>query len=389
MPDTWISPERVLMGPGPSNIHPRVLRAMAQQTIGHLDPHFLVLMDRVGEGLRHLFQTRNPVTLAISGTGMSGMEACLVNLVEPGDRVVVGVHGYFGERLVDLAARVGGEVTRVEVEWGRALDPAALIDAVRRVRPALVACVHAETSTGVLQPVEEIAAAAREAGALMLLDTVTSLGGVEVRIDDWGVDAAYSGTQKCVGCPSGLAPVTFSERAMERVRRRSTRVPSFYFDLALLSQYWGTERIYHHTAPANMLFGLNEALDMIAAEGLEVRYARHQRNARALRAGLQAMGLRLFADEAYWLPSLTTVCIPEGVNDLPVRQALLRDWNLEIGGGLGPVRGRVWRIGLMGHTSSPANVLYALHGLHSVLAGLGVSLPDGLAAAAQALEASA
>jgi len=385
MAEVWRSPERVLMGPGPSTSHPRVLRAMAQQTIGHLDPDFLALLDRIRAGLQRLFQTENAVTFAVSGTGMAGMETCMTNLVAPGDRVLVGVHGFFGERLADLARRCGGVVTRVEAPWGQPLPIDEMVAAIRRERPAVVACVHAETSTGVLQPVEEIAAAAREAGALMLLDTVTSLGGVEVRVDAWGIAAAYSGVQKCIGCPSGLAPVTFSPAAIAKRQARPDPFPSFYFDVALLAQYWGQERTYHHTAPANMLFALHEALQMIEEEGLAARFTRHRRNARALRAGLQAMGLRLFANERYWLPSLTTVWIPDGVDDAAARQALLREWNLEIGGGLGPVRGRIWRIGLMGHASHPANVFYALTAIRSVLRSAGVEVGDGLAAAAAAL----
>ncbi len=382
---TWRSPYRILMGPGPSSSHPRVLLAMAQQTVGHLDPEFIRLMDQVQEGLRTLFGTRNRLTFPISGTGMAGMETCLVNLVEPGDRLVAGVCGFFGERLCEIAGRCGGEVKRVEAEWGTALDEERVAVAVRDVRPKVVVCVHAETSTGVLQPVETIAAAAREAGALMVLDTVTSLGGVPVRLDDWGVDAAYSGTQKCVGAPSGLSPASFSDRAVETVRARRRPVQSFYLDLPLLERYWGSDRLYHHTMPANMVFALGEALALIAEEGLEARYARHARHAAALHAGLEAMGLRLFAAPEVRHPPLTTVWIPEGVEDLPVRQRLLSDFNLEIGGGLGPVKGRIWRIGLMGHASTPANVLCFLGALHRILLDAGAKVGSGLDAAAEAL----
>jgi alanine-glyoxylate transaminase/serine-glyoxylate transaminase/serine-pyruvate transaminase len=385
---SWRNPHRLLMGPGPSNVHPRILLAMGQQTIGHLDPSLFPLMDEIQHGLRRLFGTRNRVTFPVSGTGMAGMEACLSNLLEPGDRAVVGVHGFFGERLCEVAGRCGAEVTRIDSEWGRPLNPDRMAEAIRNVRPRLVAFVHAETSTGVLQAVEEIAAAARDAGALVVLDTVTSLGGIPVELDRWGVDAAYSGTQKCVGCPSGLSPASFSDAAMERIRGRRGPVQSFYLDVSLLSQYWGSERPYHHTVPANMLFALAEALALIDEEGLEARQERHRRNAGALREGLEAMGLRLFAQPGCRLPSLTTVCIPDGVEDLPVRQALLDRHNVEIGGGLGPVRGKVWRIGLMGYGSAAANVLQFLSALEAVLRDHGARVGSGVAAASAALSAS-
>jgi alanine-glyoxylate transaminase/serine-glyoxylate transaminase/serine-pyruvate transaminase len=302
--------------------------------------------------------------------------------------VLVGVNGVFGERMCDVARRCGAEVTRVEAEWGRALDPEAVRKAARECRPRIVAFVHAETSTGVLQPVEGIAAAAREVDALLLMDCVTSLGGgAEVRVDDWGVDLAYSGTQKCLSCPPGLAPVTFGERALAALDGRTTPVQSWYLDLSMIRRYWTGERFYHHTAPINMLYGLRESLRLIMEEGLADRVARHRRHAEALWAGLETMGMRLFVAPEVRLPSLTTVWLPEGAEDVPVRQALLREANLEIGGALGATKGKVWRIGLMGETSTPANVLNLLSWLERILRRSGVKIGSGLEAAQAVLEA--
>lgn len=379
-------PTRILMGPGPSNVHPRVLQAMAQPTIGHLDPAFLALMDETMDLLRQVFRTANPVTFAVSGTGSAGMEAAFVNLLEPGDRVVIGVHGVFGERMCDVAARCGAEVRRVDAEWGRIVDPEALSAAIRESRPKLVGIVHAETSTGVRQPLETIRDAARECGALLLVDCVTSLGGVDLRIDEWGIDVAYSGTQKCLSCPPGLAPVTFGERALAAYDRRAGKVQSWYLDIGMIRRYWGGERLYHHTAPINALYGLAEALRLVVEEGLDARIARHARNARALHAGLEAMGLPLFAQEGYRLPSLTTVRVPDGCDEAAVRGELLEECGVEIGGGLGPVRGKVWRTGLMGETSSPRNVLYLLSCLELLLRRQGVRVGSGLDAAQAALQ---
>ncbi len=369
------------MGPGPSNVHPRVRAAMAEPTIGHLDPQFLALMDETMDLLRIVYQTRNPLTFAVSGTGSAGMEATFVNLLEPGDKVVIGVHGVFGERMCDVAGRCGAEVTRVDAEWGRIVDPAQMGEAIRSVRPKLAAIVHAETSTGVLQPLDPIIAAAREVDALTLVDCVTSLGGVDLRIDEWGIDVAYSGTQKCLACPPGLSPVTFSERALERFDQRKTKVQSWYLDIGMIRRYWGGERLYHHTAPINALYGLREALRLIVEEGLEKRFARHLKHAAALHAGLEGMGLELFAQEGHRLPSLTTVRVPAGCDEAAVRASLLQEFNLEIGGGLGPVKGKVWRIGLMGDTSHPANVLYFLSSLETLLLRQGIPLESGLTAA--------
>jgi alanine-glyoxylate transaminase/serine-glyoxylate transaminase/serine-pyruvate transaminase len=382
----WNPSQRVLMGPGPSNVHPRVLQAMAQWTIGHLDPEFLVLMDETMELLRMVYRTRNPLTFAVSATGSAGMEATFVNMLEPGDRVVIGVNGVFGERMCDVAGRCGAEVRRVEAPWGRILDPEDMAKAIRETSPKLVAVVHAETSTGVRQPLDEIRKAAHQADALLLVDCVTSLGGVDVRIDEWGIDLAYSGTQKCLSCPPGLSPVTFGERALEVFDRRKSKVQSWYLDIGMIRRYWGGERLYHHTAPVNAVYGLREALRLIAEEGLDNRTRRHARNAAALHAGLEAMGLQLFAQEGCRLPSLTTVCVPEGCDEAALRGALLSEFDLEIGGGLGPVKGKVWRVGLMGETSSARNVLYFLSCLERLLKRQGVRVGSGLEAAQGALE---
>ncbi|MFN3652797.1 MAG: pyridoxal-phosphate-dependent aminotransferase family protein [Armatimonadota bacterium] len=365
---SWNAPQRVLMGPGPSNVHPRVLQAMGQWTIGHLDPQFLALMDETMSLLRMVFRTENPLTFPVSATGSAGMEATFVNILEPGDRVVIGVNGVFGERMCDVAARCGAEVRRVEAEWGRPLDPEAVAAAIRETSPKIVAVVHAETSTGVLQPLDEIRQATHAADALLLVDCVTSLGGVDVRVDDWGIDLAYSGTQKCLSCPPGLSPVTFGPRALERFDARKTKVQSWYLDIGMIRRYWSGERLYHHTAPVNAIYGLNESLRLIAEEGLDQRIARHTENARMLQEGLQEMGMELFAQEGYRLPSLTTVRVPEGCDEAAIRARLLNEYQIEIGGGLGPVKGKVWRIGLMGETSSPRNVLYLLHALKQLLA---------------------
>lgn len=383
----WNPPQRVLMGPGPSNVHPRVLQAMGQWTIGHLDPQFLRVMDETMELLRMVFQTRNPLTFAVSGTGSAGMEATFVNLLEPGDRVVIGVNGVFGERMCDVASRCGAEVRRVEAPWGRIVDPEEMVRAIRETSPKIAAVVHAETSTGVRQPLEEIQRAVREADSLLLVDCVTSLGGVDLRIDEWGIDVAYSGTQKCLSCPPGLAPVTFGERALERFDQRKSKVQSWYLDIGMIRKYWGGERVYHHTAPINANYGLWEALRLIAEEGLEARIERHARNAAALHAGIQAMGLKLFAQEGYRLPSLTTVTVPEGCDEAAIRSALLNEFNLEVGGGLGPIKGKAWRVGLMGETSSPRNVFYFLSSLERLLKRQGIQVGSGLDAAQEALGA--
>ncbi len=342
-------PTRLLLGPGPSPVSTRVLEAMAHPTIGHLDPAFLALMDGVRERLRRCFGTANAMTLAMSGTGSSGMETVIVNLVEPGDRVVVGVCGVFGGRLAEVARRAGAEVTTVDAPWGQPVSVEALLDEVRRVRPALVALVHAETSTGIHQPIDGVADAVRESDGLFVLDCVTSLGGMPVEVDAWGVDAAYSGTQKCLSCPPGLSPVTLSERAVARLERRTRPVASWYFDLTLIRKYWGGERAYHHTAPINMIYGLAEALEIVEEEGLPARFARHRHAHARLVRELATIGLGLASAEGHRLPMLNAVAVPDGVDEAALRRRLLETHGIEIGGGLGPLAGKIWRIGLMGH----------------------------------------
>ncbi|HHX65099.1 MAG TPA: alanine--glyoxylate aminotransferase family protein [Chloroflexi bacterium] len=372
---------RLLLGPGPSQISPRVLRACATPLLGYLDPEYLTLMDETQTLLREVFGTTNEWTMCVPGTGMAGMEAAFINLLEPGDSALICVNGVFGERMIDVATRAGAKVTRVDAEWGEIVRPEQVREALRTVRPKIVAIVHAETSTGVLQPLEEIAALAHEAGALLVADCVTSLGGVPVQLDARGVDVAYSGTQKCVGSPPSLAPISMNEAAVAVFKGRSTPVQSFYLDLGQIWRYWGPERAYHQTGMINMTYALREALLEIKDEGLEARYARHQRNQAALVAGLEAMGLSLLVRNAGWrLPSLTTVEIPEGVDDKVVRDGLLSKYGIEIGGGLGRYAGKVWRIGLMGYASQQANVMLLLSALGDLLKN--ESVDEGLAAAA-------
>jgi len=353
-------PARLLLGPGPSNVPASVREALAGSLVGHLDPAFLAVMDRVQERLRRLFATENALTLPLSATGSAGMEACLCNLLEPGDPVVVGVAGVFGERMCDVAARAGARVTRVETAWGTALAPDTMAEAIRRVRPRAVAFVHAETSTGVLQPVEEIVAAARETGALVVLDCVTSLGGVPVALDAWGVDAAYSATQKCLSCPPGLAPISFSERALERVRTRSRPVQSWYLDVTLLAGYYaGGERVYHHTAPISMVLALDAALRRVEREGMEARARRHREAAAGLLEALAPLGFEPLVAAEHRLPPLTTLRLPPAVverGETALRRRLLEHHGIEVGGGLGKLAGAAWRVGLMGENARPESV---------------------------------
>ena len=380
-------PTRLLLGPGPSNVHPRVLRALSTPIVGHLDPAYLKIMDATRSMLQQVFQTQNPLTLPISATGSAGMEACFVNLLEPGDDAVVCVNGVFGTRMADIVERCGANLHTVEAPWGHVVDPAAVESALARCKkPKLVAIVHAETSTGAWQPLEEIGALVHAADALFVVDTVTSLAGCPVRVDEWGIDACYSGTQKCLSCPPGLAPLTFSPRAVEVLRNRRSKVQSWYLDLTMIEKYWGAERVYHHTAPISMSFALYEALRIVLEEGLEARWERHRRNHEALRAGLAAIGLSIASQPGHQLWQLNSVAIPEGVDDVAVRGRLLQDYGIEIGAGLGPLKGKTWRIGLMGENSRPASVLTLLEALEHVLPSAGLALAPGaaLAAASQA-----
>ena len=357
------------MGPGPSDVPPSVLEAMNRPLIGHLDPEFVAMMEEIKSMLRQVMLTENEMTFPISGTGSAGMEFCLANLIEPGDEVLIGVNGVFGTRMAEVAKRCGADVIQVEAEWGRIIEPEQIATALEGRSPKLVAVVHAETSTGALTPLEEISKIAHQAGALLLVDAVTSLGGCPVRVDEWGIDAIYSGTQKCLSCPPGLAPVSLSDRAMEKVRAREHGVQSWYLDVNLLANYWGDgARVYHHTAPITMNYALHESLRLVLEEGLEERWKRHEENHNRLRAGLAELGLSITSQEGHQLWQLNAVSIPDGIDEAAVRKALLLDHGIEIGPGLGPLAGKVWRIGLMGHSSSESHV-------DRVLAALKESLP--------------
>jgi alanine-glyoxylate transaminase/serine-glyoxylate transaminase/serine-pyruvate transaminase len=345
------------MGPGPSDVHPRVLAALAQPTVGHLDPQFLGVLNDVREMLQAVFQTRNQLTLAVSGTGSAGMETCVVNLIEPGDAMLVCIAGVFGQRMKDVAQRAGANVTAIDVPWGQVFTARQVQEAITRHGPfKVVGIVHAETSTGAAQPIEEISRTVHQAGSLLLVDTVTSLGGMEVNVDGWAVDACYSGTQKCLSCPPGLAPVTFSPGAEQVIANRKTKVQSWYLDMNMVRQYWGTERLYHHTAPVNMIYALHEAMRLVLEEGLAARWQRHLRCHQLLKAELEAMGIRFLADPAHQLPMLNAVASPEGVDEAAVRKRLLEEFDIEIGGGLGVFKGKAWRIGLMGESATEGNV---------------------------------
>jgi len=379
-------PPRTLMGPGPSDIHPSVLAALAAPTVGHLDPYFLQIMDEVQQMLKEVFQTQNQMTMAISGTGSAGMETCVVNLIEPGDRMIACQNGVFGGRMADVARRAGADVTVLERPFGEVFSAEEIATAVDQHKPKVVGIVHAETSTGALQPLNEISRIVHDAGSLLLVDCVTSLGGLPVAIDEVGIDAAYSGTQKCLSCPPGLAPVTFSPRALEAMDRRSGSVSSWYLDISMLRNYWGADRAYHHTAPINMNYALHQALRLALDEGLENRFARHRLHHEALRAGLEAMGISYSVSEpAHRLPMLNSVLIPDGIDDAQVRSQLLNEFGIEIGGGLGPMKGKTWRIGLMGEAACSTNVLSFLAALDQCLASQRQSAPtSGGTAAANA-----
>jgi alanine-glyoxylate transaminase/serine-glyoxylate transaminase/serine-pyruvate transaminase len=349
-------PLRTLLGPGPSPVHPQVLKSLSLPVIGHLDPAFLKIMDESMVMLRELFQTKNRLALPMSGTGSAAMETCFVNLIEPGDAVLIGVNGVFGTRMVDVAQRCGAQVETVEAEWGTALDPAQFSAALAKKNFKLVAMVHAETSTGVLQPMEEISRLVRDRSSLFVVDTVTSLGGAPVRVDEWGIDACYSGTQKCLSCPPGLSPVTFSERAVETVRKRKTKVQSWYLDLSMIEKYWGSERVYHHTAPISMNYALHEALRVMLEEGLEASWQRHRQVHEFFIREMRQLELEPAVAESIRAPMINAIRIPEGADDAQMRQRLYDEFNIEIGAGLGPLKGKVWRVGLMGHGASVENV---------------------------------
>ena len=350
------TPDRLLLGPGPSNAHPTVLKALSRTPIGHLDPLYIDLMGEVQELLRYAWQTDNRLTLPMSGTGSAAMEATLANTVEPGDKVLVAVKGYFGLRLADMASRYQAEVVTIERPWGEAFTPAEIEAALIAHRPTILAMVHAETSTGVCQPMEGIGDLCRQHDCLLLLDTVTSLGGVPLYLDAWGVDMAYSCSQKGLSCPPGLGPFSMGPRAEVKLAARKGKVPNWYLDVSLLNQYWGSDRVYHHTAPVNMNFGMREALRLLAEEGLENAWARHRSNAERLWDGVERLGLQLLVPEPLRVPTLTTVCIPEGVDGKAFSRHLLDRFGIEVGGGLGALAGKVWRVGLMGYNSTPENV---------------------------------
>jgi alanine-glyoxylate transaminase/serine-glyoxylate transaminase/serine-pyruvate transaminase len=372
-------PSRLLLGPGPSNVDPQVLRAMATPLIGHLDPEFIKIMDETKQLLQYTLQTDNYLTLPVSGTGSAGMEAALCNVIEPGDNVAVCVSGLFGERMCDIVHRCRGQLIRIDAEWGRAVDPHQVEPVLKEFNVKVVAIVHAETSTGILQPLEDIRRLAHHHGALLLVDAVTSLGGCKLKVDEWELDVVYSGTQKCLSCPPGLAPITFSPRAQKLLDERQTQVQSWYLDMTMIQRYWGQERFYHHTAPISMCYAFREALRLVYDEGLEVRWERHELNHRALMAGLQAMGLQPFAAEGYRLPSLNAVWVPEGVQDAKVRGRLLQDYGIEIGGGLGKLKGQIWRIGLMGFNSTKKTVMVFLSALEAALRAEGHQASPGAA----------
>jgi len=378
-------PQRVLLGPGPSEVPARVLQALAAPTIGHLDPCYLAIMDETRQMLRDVFQTKNELTLAVSGTGSAGMEACVVNLLEPGDEMVVCVNGVFGTRMRDVAQRYGATVHSIEADWGTTISTEQVAETLKaHPKTKVFGIVHAETSTGAHQPLEEISQLVHNAGALLLVDAVTSLGGMEVRVDDWAIDAIYSGTQKCLSCPPGLSPVSFSARAVAAMEARQTPVTSWYLDMSMLRNYWGADRVYHHTAPINMTYALRESLAIVLEEGLENRIARHLRNHLMLRAGLEAMGLRWVPEHS--LTTLNAVHVPDGADDARVRSRLLNEYGIEIGAGLGPFKGRAWRVGLMGHSSTQRNVMLLLAALESILGDEDAAITRGAALAAASKE---
>ncbi len=365
-PEIDVAP-RVLLGPGPSLVDPRVLKAMSTPLIGHLDPQFLELMNNMQEMLRRVMQTENKLTFAVAGTGSASMEASFANMIEPGDRILIGINGYFGHRMVDMAERYGAKVFTIHKPWGEVFSVDDVRAAMDENSVDIVALVHAETSTGARQPLDAIAQLVHERDGYLIGDTVTSLGGLPVRVDEVGIDVTYSGGQKALSCPPGASPISFSPRAVERIMNRKTKVANWYLDATMLGNYWGSDRTYHHTAPISMNYAIYESLRVILEEGLEERFARHQRNAELLWEGLENLDMVLHVDEAYRLPTLTTVRIPTNVDEAAVRKDLLHDYNIEIGGGLGELKGQVWRIGLMGYGSRKENVLLLLAALEELM----------------------
>lgn len=389
---SFYPPQRTLMGPGPSDVNPRVLAALARPTIGHLDPEFIRMMDQVKGLLQYAFQTKNEMTLPVSAPGSAGMECCFVNLVEPGDQVVVAQNGVFGGRMKENVERAGGRAIMVDHAWGTPVDPERC-EAALKANPGakIFAFVQAETSTGAESDSMTLTKLGHAHGCLVIVDAVTALGGTPIYVDEWGIDAIYSGTQKCLSCPPGLSPVSFGPRSVEKIKARKSKVQSWFLDMNLVMGYWGgeTKRAYHHTAPINMLYALHEALTILQEEGLENSWARHRRNHDALRAGFEAMGLSFVVDVKHRLPQLNAVSIPDGIDEAAVRSQLLRDYNLEIGAGLGAMAGKIWRIGLMGHASNPTNVLTCLGAMEAVLSGMNAKINRGVSvAAARAVYAS-
>ena len=365
-------PQRTLMGPGPSDVPPRVLAAMGRPTVGHLDPEFIRMMDEVKVLLQQAFLTTNALTLPVSAPGSAGMETCFANLVEPGCKVLVCVNGVFGTRMVENVRRIGGEAVVVNDDWGTPVDVSKVEEALKADSEiAILAFVHAETSTGVRSDAKALCALAQQYDCLSIVDAVTSLGGIELRVDDWQVDAIYSGTQKCLSCPPGISPISLSPRAVEQIKARNTPIQSWFQDLTLVMGYWGGEggaRAYHHTAPVNALYALHESLVMLAEEGLEQSWARHAEQHQALRTGVEALGLGFLVDEAFRLPQLNSIKVPDGVDEAAVRRYLLQEHDLEIGAGLGALAGKVWRVGLMGASANPRNVNLFLAGLAQAIA---------------------
>jgi len=377
---------RLLLGPGPSDAHPRVLTAMTTPLLGHLDPQFLQIMTETQELMRLAFRTTNRLTFPVSATGMAGMETCIVNLIEPGDSLVVCAKGFFGQRMIDVGGRSGAKLTVLEQKWGEAFDLDRIRETLKTVRPKALAIVNAETSTGVLQPIAELGKMCHEFGTLLIVDAVTSLGCTELEVDKWELDAVFSCSQKGLGCPPGLSPVTFSDRAVATLKGRKTKVQSWYLDLSMIESYWGGDRAYHHTAPISMIYALREGLRIVMEEGLEPRWARHQKNHIALKAGLTALGLSYIAAEGFQLPQLNAVRIPDGMDDLAGRKQLLADFSIEVGGGLGDFKGKAWRIGLMGYNSRPSSVMLVLAALEQVLHKQGSNaIPGSGVAAAEAM----